>query len=198
MRRRWGLRPWRVVFGTLQVLADAPMAAITTPAVDAKYGLGQTIVASYGCQEGTGGPGITSCAGPVANGAPINTSTTGTHTFSVTATSGDGETGNSSANYTVVESQFSVRSHGVNRRHQILLGLSLPYAGSLNVRESAAGVRSLTRTITVAAARSLSVYLAWLRPGKRRQLPKRIQLRIAFTPNGGTVEIKNLTVRLAG
>lgn len=54
-------------------VAGAPSAQITTPANGASYNQGQVVDASYTCTDGSYGPGISSCSGPVANGAPINT-----------------------------------------------------------------------------------------------------------------------------
>jgi hypothetical protein len=78
-----------------------PAASISTPSAGAVYMQGQTVAASYSCNEGQNGPGITSCAGNVPNGAPIDTSTPGPRTFMVTASSGDGDTGTTSVTYTV-------------------------------------------------------------------------------------------------
>ncbi len=68
----------------------------------ATYTQAQVVNASYSCTEGAGGPGLASCTGPVPNGSPIDTSTLGPHTFTVTATSQDGLTGTATTNYTVV------------------------------------------------------------------------------------------------
>jgi hypothetical protein len=78
-----------------------PTVTITTPANGATYGQGQTVNASYSCQDGVDGPGIASCTGPVANGSPIDTSTPGSHSFTVTAKSLDGQTGSASVTYMV-------------------------------------------------------------------------------------------------
>lgn len=79
----------------------SPTASIASPANGAKVAQGQLLRASYSCTEGARGPGILSCFGPVADGAAINTSTAGAHTFTVVATSSDGKTGSISATYTV-------------------------------------------------------------------------------------------------
>jgi hypothetical protein len=44
---------------------------------------------------------VTSCAGPVANGAPIDTSTLGSHTFTVNAQDSDGAKASKTASYSV-------------------------------------------------------------------------------------------------
>jgi hypothetical protein len=69
----------------------APIASIASPKGAAVYAVGQVVPASYSCADGTGGLGIATCTGNVANGAPVDTSTLGTHTFTVTATSKGGQ-----------------------------------------------------------------------------------------------------------
>jgi hypothetical protein len=84
-------------------VAEAPSASIITPTSGATYAQGQAVSSSFSCTEGTGGPGIKSCLDQ--NGRPsgtaIDTSTPGQHTFTVAATSKDGQTGHSSVTYTV-------------------------------------------------------------------------------------------------
>jgi hypothetical protein len=83
-----------------------PTVRISTPADHATYTQGQTVRAGYSCAEGVGGPGLrpgkAGCSGTVASGATIKTSALGTHVFSVTATSSDGQTTTATADYTVV------------------------------------------------------------------------------------------------
>ena len=82
-------------------VAAAPSAQISSPASGASYRRGQVVRAAYGCGEGAGGPGLSSCAGTVPAGTPIDTATAGRHTFTVTATSHDGQTATASVRYTV-------------------------------------------------------------------------------------------------
>jgi hypothetical protein len=65
--------------------------------------LGQHVVSSFTCAEGPGGPGLSACADQSndPSGSDIDTSTLGRHTYTVTATSRDGEVGSASATYTV-------------------------------------------------------------------------------------------------
>jgi hypothetical protein len=79
----------------------APTVTLTTPTDSARYKLGQSVIAAYACTAGAGTT-LSSCAGPAANGAALDTSALGDHTFSVTATDADGGTTTVSATYLVV------------------------------------------------------------------------------------------------
>ena len=86
------------------MVAAAPTASIATPANGATYALGQVVKSSFSCRDGAGGPGVTSCLDQSGHpsATPIDTSTTGAHTLTVTATSSDGQTGRASVTYRVV------------------------------------------------------------------------------------------------
>jgi hypothetical protein len=84
--------------------AAAPTITIVTPADGANYNVGQAIFASYSCADEAGGSGLATCAGPVANGAAINTSTPGPHSFTVNATDVAGNNSSEIVNYTVTAS----------------------------------------------------------------------------------------------
>jgi len=81
----------------------APEIAVTTPASGAVYGLGRHVAADYTCIDEAGGSGIATCAGTVANGAPIDTSSVGQKTFKVEATDNAGNPASKSVTYTVVD-----------------------------------------------------------------------------------------------
>jgi hypothetical protein len=82
-------------------VAKPPSASISAPADGALYALGQAVGASFVCAEAPGGPGIASCTGTVGNAEPIDTSTVGSHRFTVTATSSDGLDSQKTVTYTV-------------------------------------------------------------------------------------------------
>jgi hypothetical protein len=107
---------YALIVGQLALLTQdttPPTIAITTPPEGATYAPGQPVAAEYGCTDAgvdfmttlanqLGFPTLNAflafaaangsnvapptCAGPVASGAPIDTSSPGPHTFTVTAT----------------------------------------------------------------------------------------------------------------
>jgi hypothetical protein len=80
-----------------------PTVTLSTPADGAVYDQGDRVPAEYECLDEAGGSGIASCTGPVADGAPIDTSTPGPHSFAVTATDVAGNSATVTHSYTVVD-----------------------------------------------------------------------------------------------
>lgn len=78
-----------------------PAISIVTPADGAVYTQAQAVAAIYSCAS-PDGAGITSCAGPVANGGPLDTTTLGLHTFTVEAKDSDGGFASRTVTYMVV------------------------------------------------------------------------------------------------
>jgi hypothetical protein len=78
-----------------------PTIAFAVPAVGATYTLGQQVFASYSCDD-RNGSGMNSCKGNVADGAPVDTSTFGTKTFTVTANDRAGNTARETHTYSVL------------------------------------------------------------------------------------------------
>lgn len=76
-----------------------PTVTITTPPPGALYLPGQNVIADYACADSDGT--VASCVGPVADGQPINTATSGNKTFSVTATDNRGATTTRTVSYRV-------------------------------------------------------------------------------------------------
>jgi uncharacterized repeat protein (TIGR01451 family) len=67
-----------------------PTVTVTSPAANATYQLNAVVAASYTCADG--GSGVASCQGTVANGSAIDTSSTGTKTFTVNTSDNVGNT----------------------------------------------------------------------------------------------------------
>jgi hypothetical protein len=74
-----------------------PFVSITVPWYS-QFTVGQAATAGYTCVDG--GSGVAVCAGPVADGAPINTSSAGTFPFVVTGIDHVGNTATASTTYT--------------------------------------------------------------------------------------------------
>ncbi len=77
-----------------------PTVSIAAPGNGATYTQGQTVTASYVCAVPAPAT-ISTCVGSVASGLPIDTSTAGSHAFTVTATSNDGMSATTTVSYTV-------------------------------------------------------------------------------------------------
>ncbi|HEX8120064.1 MAG TPA: hypothetical protein VF549_02255 [Solirubrobacteraceae bacterium] len=77
-----------------------PSASITVPAEGAHYTVGAAVAAAYSCTDPDPFVDVT-CAGPVAAGAPIDTATTGTKSFAVTATDGGANASSQTVSYVV-------------------------------------------------------------------------------------------------
>jgi dehydratase len=80
---------------------SAPVITVGSPVAKQTIVQAATVNAGYSCDDGTG-TGVQSCVGTVANGAAINTSTLGDHTFTVTATDNQGLVSTANVVYTVV------------------------------------------------------------------------------------------------
>jgi hypothetical protein len=78
-----------------------PSIAIESPASGATYTRGQSVAAGYSCTAPADAI-VTACGGPVASGAPIDTHTLGSHTFTVTATDSAGASGSQTVSYSVL------------------------------------------------------------------------------------------------
>jgi hypothetical protein len=85
---------------TTLILVDTtpPTITITFPAEGAQFALNELVAANYSCTDPSA---VTACAGPVASGGSIDTSSVGGHTFTVTSTDTVGNTGSLNHSYVV-------------------------------------------------------------------------------------------------
>jgi hypothetical protein len=88
-------------------ISPGPSVSITAPAGGGVYAAGQTVSTTFSCgQDGAGAP-LTACddstGATTASGGTghLDTSTLGTHSYTVTASSGDGMSGHAAISYTV-------------------------------------------------------------------------------------------------
>ncbi|MGN6202881.1 MAG: hypothetical protein ACTHNY_10830 [Solirubrobacterales bacterium] len=78
-----------------------PTIDIPSPTDGATYGLGQPVTATYSCAA-LEGAHLTQCHGTVASGAALDTSTAGSHSFTVDAKDDKGQTAQKTVQYTVL------------------------------------------------------------------------------------------------
>jgi hypothetical protein len=78
-----------------------PSIELTTPADGAFYAIGADVPAAFSCTDEAGGSGVVACEGTVANGAPIDTSSFGQHSFEVNARDEAGNSASRTVTYTV-------------------------------------------------------------------------------------------------
>ncbi|MGH2859358.1 MAG: beta strand repeat-containing protein, partial [Solirubrobacteraceae bacterium] len=154
-----------------------PVATIATPASGGTYTVGQTVATSFECADASGGTGIASCAdsnGASGDAGRLDTSKPGTFAYTATATSSDGESASASIDYTVVapppvvepappvvhrhpSNTFNVASVSASSRGTVVLTVSVPHAGRIEVAETA-GRTKLAR-LAARVPRAGSVHL---------------------------------------
>ena len=88
--------------------SDQPTANIARPKDGDDFKLGQKVKANFKCADKQSG--LASCVGTVPKGSPIDTSTVGDHTFSVTATDQAGNTRTVTTTYHVRATRASLRA----------------------------------------------------------------------------------------
>jgi hypothetical protein len=123
--------------GTLTVTSatnNGPTVKINTPANGATYKKGQTVKAAYKCTP-VNRVAVASCVGTVANGSPIDTSSIGQHSFTVTGTDVHGGTTVMTTSYTVIYAWsgfLSVSNESTSRLNVVPAGSIVALTFGLN------------------------------------------------------------------
>jgi hypothetical protein len=193
---------------TFTVPAPAPPAiSFATPAGGATYFRHQVLDASYLCTDAPDGPGISSCTGTAAKGAPIDTAHTGSHAFTVTATSSDGQQVSTTVHYNVVlpNNSFKVTHIRAAANGTVSFVVTVPGPGAVDVLESARNdnLATLARVlppgharfafarkhVAVAKRGGVKVVVKPSVRGKRLvrhpAYPVRLRLQVSYRPTGG-------------
>jgi hypothetical protein len=87
-------------------VAGPPTATISSPPGGGTYTVGEEVPTGFSCSDSTYGSGISSCTDSRGNShgsGTLNTSTLGNYTYTVTATSTDGQSNTASISYTVAD-----------------------------------------------------------------------------------------------
>ena len=79
-----------------------PSISVVSPVEGATYAEGEAVASSYSCAAREEHAVLTACAGPVADGAAIDTATPGEHSFEVSAEDDKGDAATQSVHYTVL------------------------------------------------------------------------------------------------
>jgi hypothetical protein len=120
-----GLASSTAGYGPFNVDLADPSPSLSSPADGDVYFLDSPANADYSCSDTPSGSGIDSCVGSLPAGAPLDTSTVGTKTFSVTATDVAGRSATVMHTYSVVY-EFAGQFQTGNGRDIPRAGSALP------------------------------------------------------------------------
>ena len=133
----------------LRIDKTAPTVIVTTPANLATYSLGATVSASFVCSDSLSALVPGSCTGPVANGSAIDTATSGSKSFTVSAADLAGNTRSTTNAYTVVTPPPSIApvlsgTLGDNGWYRSTVSLSWQVTSPYSAITSTSGCRSVS------------------------------------------------------
>jgi uncharacterized repeat protein (TIGR01451 family) len=179
-------------------VVGAPTISLNIPRNNAKFNFDQKVIAKFTCEEAANGPGLSSCFGTVddssanlSSGSRVTTSVAGSHTFTVTAISDDGEVTTDTVSYAVrPDNRFKVSHVQATTSGQVSFRVKVPGRGKINVLESVRGVAKFAqKTLTRSGAGSFHVNVS---PDSRGAAALAadpdgvvIRLVVKYTPKGG-------------
>jgi hypothetical protein len=114
-----------------------PAITLTTPA-SATYALKQVVLASYTCADG--GSGVANCAGPAANGSPLDTASIGVKSFTVNAADNVGNAISQTVSYTVTYNLCVLYDQTKSHRQGSTVPIKLQICDAAGANQSAAGI----------------------------------------------------------
>lgn len=156
-------------------IAAPPKAMISAPASGKTYAIGQSVLTTFSCSEGAGGTGLDSCddstgAHTQSGGSGrLDTSTLGTHTYTVTATSSDGLAGATSITYSVTKSGQSGNGGSAPKLSNLKLSPK-------RFRAAHSGKRGGTRITYIDSARALTILRISRCVGRHRSCGKLVSV----------------------
>jgi hypothetical protein len=125
----------------------APTISIASPGANAVYSAGTSVPAAYSCADEAGGSGLATCQGTVVSGSPIDTSTGGTHFFTVTARDNAGNTSRQTVSYTVAVAPPSIEIARPIANQTYNIGQVVPVKYTCTDGAGGPGIKSCAGTV---------------------------------------------------
>lgn len=162
---------------------------------NAKLAFGSVVRPTFSCAQPADPSGLSDCSAVddlgngVASGHTVNTKVPGSHTLTVSATSVDGLVTSQDVDYTVLpDNHFTLTKLGAKSSGLVSFLLTLPWAGSVTVRELDGHHTFGTYSGHVNGPRKLKVTVRPSAAGKALLTggsAQRIAVAVTYTPKGG-------------